>query len=320
MAFVDFSFLRNPFFIAYAVLYTVMAVLLVTVENYPLADILIVLVLVGILFPLVAHLLSRAARPFPLSVRPGGQEMWLLSLTIVAAAIYLTFGFNSADRLLAGFLGQSELHLLVGTALKKLVFFVAVPLILFAGIFKYSLRDFGLQFDGKAWRSHVPVLAGTAVMLMLFQYFVGAEARPLREGEFTPSQLVVGMPIVFLWLALEVGLVEEFFFRALIQSRLSAYFRSETAGIVLACLIFGLAHAPGLYLRGAEGISPTGGSPSLLLSIGYSVVTLSVAGFFLGIIWSRTRNLLLVVFIHAAGDLLPNFAKLAGTLGIIKLG
>jgi membrane protease YdiL (CAAX protease family) len=118
------------------------------------------------------------------------------------------------------------------------------------------------------------------------------------------------LPISFLWLLIEVGLVEEFFFRAFIQSRLAAFFRSEVTGIVLSCLIFGLAHAPGLVLRGAGIISPVGESPSILLGVGYSIVILSVTGFGLGIVWARTRNLLVLMVIHAAGDLLPNFGEL----------
>jgi len=39
--------------------------------------------------------------------------------------------------------------------------------------------------------------------------------------------------LVYLWLVVEVGLVEEFFFRALLQSRLSVFLRSEVSGIVL---------------------------------------------------------------------------------------
>jgi membrane protease YdiL (CAAX protease family) len=74
---------------------------------------------------------------------------------------------------------------------------------------------------------------------------------------------------------------------------------------LLSGLIFGLTHVPGLYLRGAgsEGITEQ-------LPIGfwlcYCIVNMSAAGIFLGIIWSRTRNLLLVMALHAMVDLLPN--------------
>ncbi len=54
----------------------------------------------------------------------------------------------------------------------------------------------------------------------------------------------------------------------------------------------------------------------MLAAVCFSVATLSVTGFFLGLIWARTKNLLLLVMIHAAGDLLPNFAELARVLGL----
>jgi membrane protease YdiL (CAAX protease family) len=57
--------------------------------------------------------------------------------------------------------------------------------------------------------------------------------------------LLIGLPLCFIWLFVEAGLVEEFFFRALIQSHLAAAFKSEVSGTVLMSLIFGLAHAPG---------------------------------------------------------------------------
>jgi membrane protease YdiL (CAAX protease family) len=42
------------------------------------------------------------------------------------------------------------------------------------------------------------------------------------------------------------------------------------------------------------------------MAVGYSIVVTSVAGFFLGVLWARTRNFAVVVVVHAAADLLPN--------------
>ncbi len=36
----------------------------------------------------------------------------------------------------------------------------------------------------------------------------------------------------------------------------------------------------------------------------------------LGNVWARTRNLVAVMFIHAATDLLPNFKQFVSTWGI----
>jgi len=135
-----------------------------------------------------------------------------------------------------------------------------------------------------------------------------------EAGGFAPWKLAVGIPLVFAFLLIEVGLVEEFFFRTLLQSRLSAWLKSEVGGVVTAALLFGLVHAPGLYFRPAATQEGVGPHPSLLTAVGYSVVITSVAGLFLCVLWSRTRNLLLVMVVHAAGDLVPNLAPMIRNL------
>jgi membrane protease YdiL (CAAX protease family) len=52
------------------------------------------------------------------------------------------------------------------------------------------------------------------------------------------------------------------------------------------------------------------------MSIGYSVLVLSVAGFFLSTIWAKTRNLWLVIAIHAFVDLLPGLTEFVQTWNI----
>jgi membrane protease YdiL (CAAX protease family) len=97
-------------------------------------------------------------------------------------------------------------------------------------------------------KSHAPLVLIMSAVLIAFQFFVGSAAAPVRTGELTSRQLLIGLPLCFIWLTLEVGLVEEFFFRALLQARLAAYFRSEVTGVVLMSLIFGFAHVPGFVL------------------------------------------------------------------------
>ena len=122
---------------------------------------------------------------------------------------------------------------------------------------------------------------------------------------FSFQQLALGLPLCFLWLFIEAGLVEEFFYRVILQSRMTILLKSSAGGIVITALIFGLSHAPGLYLRGAESEGVDERLPFLFWSA-YTIAYMSVAGIFLGIIWQRTRNLWLVMAIHAMLDLLPN--------------
>jgi membrane protease YdiL (CAAX protease family) len=310
------SFLKNRVFVAYAVLYVLSVILLVSTEQFPVGEVLLILGICGVGMTYLSSVLTKRAKPFFLSLHPDGQEILLLLVYVAAMSVFLAFGFGGPGSVLARLFGQSELGQLVTTTVSKLMFFVLAPAIIFGLVFNYSVRDFGVQFERSAWKSHIPVLAGMGIFLVLFQFFLGEDAAPVRQGKFSAVQLLAGMPLVYLWLVVEVGLVEEFFFRSLLQSRLSLFLRSEMSGIVLASLIFGLAHAPGIYLRGAETLTATGGSPSLVGTIGYSVAMLSVTGFFLGLIWARTKNLLLVALIHAAGDLLPNFSEMARIFGL----
>lgn len=145
------------------------------------------------------------------------------------------------------------------------------------------------------------------------QAAIGAGAQPVLRGDFSAAQLAVALPLSFVWLALEAGLVEEFFFRVLLQSRIKAWCGSSAGAVGLSALWFGLAHVPGLALRGGGEIEGLGAAPSLILTTAYAIATLSLAGVFLGILWDRSRNVWLIVAVHAAIDLLPNTPELIHT-------
>jgi len=48
-------------------------------------------------------------------------------------------------------------------------------------------------------------------------------------------------------------------------------------------------------------------------AIAYSIAVVSPAGLFFGVLWWRTRSLVLVVLLHAWMDLLPNLADFTRT-------
>ncbi|HEV7233006.1 MAG TPA: hypothetical protein VGN36_02090, partial [Sphingorhabdus sp.] len=65
---------------------------------------------------------------------------------------------------------------------------------------------------------------------------------------------------------------------------------------------------PGLYLRGGPGVD--GWSTDPIQVAAFTIATLSPLSVMLGVLWQRTRSLLLVVLIHGAIDALPNTAEL----------
>lgn len=303
--------LFNPAVVLSGSLYVAAALALWLHKSLAIGDALVVLVLFGVAFPAVAWFATRHAKPLDVASPSNSRELWLALGLVVALAIYLINGPQLVDQLLPrAWRDSARIHFFVVMA-KKLSVFVAVPFVLYRFFFGRHLRDFGIQIEGlrAITRSHLPVILAVGGGLILFQYFLGRAAAPLREGKFTAHQLLVGLPLCFVWLSVEVGLVEEFFFRAVVQSRFAAWLKSEVGGVALMSIVFGLAHAPGMIFRHAGEMEGLGANPSALDAIAYSIVTLAVSGILFGVLWARTKNLAALICIHAAGDLLPNFSE-----------
>jgi membrane protease YdiL (CAAX protease family) len=283
--------------------------------TWPLEEALAILVLMGGLFPLLAWLLLRRATPLPASVaRVGASEWGVLAALVLMVTAWLAVGRGPVDALLAG---ASPAARQVGELAGKLLVFVAIPWFVMTRIFGRRAADFGL--GRSAWvalngRHGVAALV-LGLGLIGFQWFVGAGAAPIRDGAFDGIQLAIGLPLSFLWLVLEVGLVEEFFFRGLLQQRFAAGLGSELAGGVAAAVLFGLAHAPGYVLRSAAAVEALGRTPDVADAIAYSIAIASVAAILFGVIWGLTRNLWVGIIPHAAIDLLPNAPDLMRAFG-----
>lgn len=301
--------MKNPFFLSYVALYGVLVLVLHTAEGFGLVLPLFVLLFFGVGLTGLAWAVTRRIAPPLLPVKQPVAECGLLAGYLLVMVAYLTWGVERLQNLF-----PTEPSKSVAIVAVKLALFVVFPLALFRWLWKYTPGDFlKLSTERSAF---LRVLLSVSLVLILFNLAFGQGLATIRAAGLGTWPLTVGIPLAYLWLIVEVGIVEEFFFRALIQSRLTALFQSEIAGVVLMSLIFGLAHAPGLYFRTGQTLEAVGPSPSPLMAIGYSVVVVSVTGFFLGILWSRTKNLALLALIHAAGDLVPNAAEILKAWGI----
>lgn len=125
-----------------------------------------------------------------------------------------------------------------------------------------------------------------AIAAFAVQALLGSQFKRLLGGDSTDTQRLLGGVLCFAWMSLEAGLVEEFFFRWFLQSRLAARLGSEVSGLFLGALVFGLAHAPGILLRGADAVEGLGDAPGLATTLAYVVVTQGVAGLVFGVLWS----------------------------------
>ena len=284
-------------------------------KTFDPADVISLLVIFGLFFPILAWITTLKAQPLVVTVRRSAAQMWLLLICLSGVIVFLVWGTAWSDALLPGSWISSDRVKFCIVLTRKLLVFVAIPFFLFRTLFGYRWRDFGLQLAGlrALATNHLPVVLALSTAILAFQYFVGNGAAPIRRGEFSPGQLALGLPLCFIWLLFEVGLVEEFFFRGIVQTQLATWFRSEVSGVALMALLFGLSHAPGFILRHAGLEDAIGANPSAADSIAYAIVVLSVSGILFGVVWARTKNLLAVMIIHAAADLLPNFAHFSKT-------
>jgi membrane protease YdiL (CAAX protease family) len=306
---------RNFILITGLLLYCGSFAILLGNKSFDPVGAIVVLIVFGLVLPLIAWITTRHAIPLSISIQSRAPELIVLVAYVIAMSLYLIGGPQWIDQHLPREWIQSQQIKFIIALAKKLFVFVAVPFAIFRVCFGYRLRDFGIQCEGLcALRgSHLLAVIVVGGAFLAFQYFVSGGGAALRREHFTAFQLFVGLPLCFIWLLFEVGLVEEFFFRALVQSHLAAAFKSETSGLVLMSLIFGLAHAPGFIFRHAGEVEGLGSHPSTLDAVAYSIVVLAVSGIVFGVIWARTKNLFALMLVHAAGDLLPNFGSFIRT-------
>ena len=268
--------------------------------------------IVGIGFSSIAWLLTKnLALPYhkPLIKKEG----WLLLALILWIVFYITYGGSLINNIFPRAWLSNPQSASIIIFVKKCLVFVLIPFTIYK-LSGFTLKDFGLRntevrFPGK---KTTLLFISLSIAALLFQYFLSNGSKPIRSGQFSMLQLLTGLPLCFVYLIFDAGLIEEFFFRGLVQSRLSLLLKSSVGGIVCTAVIFGLVHAPGLFFRGAESEGMEEQMP-FLFWLAYTIVNMSVAGVFLGIVYSKTKNLWLVIAIHAMIDLLPNFAEFVQT-------
>lgn len=153
-------------------------------------------------------------------------------------------------------------------------------------------------------------LVVVAVALGMAQALLGRGWQTLAALHPRATTLLWAAPLEFAWLVVDTAIPEELFFRVFLQTRLAAWSRSELVAVVVAAALFGLAHAPGLYLRGGAVAEELGRAPTVGWAISYSLTAIAPMGLVFGALWSRTRSFGFIVLAHAWFDLPPNLARL----------
>lgn len=263
-----------------------------------------VLAIFGLGLSGIAWSLTRGADAPRIAVaRPRIESGAVLVYLALYAVFFLGFGMTWARQVFPP--GPQQEGLVLALKLAVHVAMPALLLVLMGAKLGPSLQ-FGLT-GRRFWRTLL-VMGGIILALVCV---ITPSLKQISAIPPTFEIMVWALPLGYLWLTLEAGLAEEFLFRAVAQSRFTAWLDSAWAGVILTALIFGLAHAPGLFMRGGPGVD--GWSEDPLQVVAHTIAVLSPVGLLFGLIYARTKSLLLVVLLHGMVDVLPNLAEFVET-------
>lgn len=263
---------------------------------FPIAS----LIIFGLILSAIIWFLTRkmGAREVPVR-RPRKESFGLLAFLAIYAFLLIGLGLGTVREAVPQ--GPSQEMAVLAY---KLLIHIALPaaIILMMGGAVRPLFDVGTARNG-FW----PALIILSALMFGLLAVVSPSLDQIGALDLTPAAVLLWVLLSWVWNSFEAGLCEEFLFRACLQSRLSAWMHSPVAGIVIASILFGLAHWPGLYLRGGPGVD--GWSTDPVQVAAFTIATLSPLSVALGLLWARSRSLLLVVLVHGAIDALPHAAE-----------
>ncbi|TXC73226.1 CPBP family intramembrane metalloprotease [Sphingorhabdus soli] len=259
----------------------------------------------GLLTALAVWLTRRTAAPTVPVRRPIRESLVLLAYLAVYAVLFLGPVMSWLRSAIPPGPGQ-ELAVIAF----KLAIHLVIPILLLRAA-KASLE--GTTDPGLSRKGVVATLVVFGAILVGLQTLVSPSLRQIAALDLSPFAVGAWILGAWAWISIEAGLCEEFFYRVLLQSRLGAWFGSAPLAIATTAIVFALAHAPGLYLRGGPGVE--GWSQNPVEVAAYTIATLSPIAIMFGTLWHRTRSLVLVVMLHGAVDALPATARFATIWG-----
>ncbi len=182
------------------------------------------------------------------------------------------------------------------------VFFLFILPIVFIGSYGIMRHVSGPDLGGLAVRAREPWRwAGLgAVIAYLAMVFAPWASHPPDLGRVPASYALL---VVLALSVVGTSLLEEVFFRAMLQTRLEMRF-GRWPGIVLAALCYGVT-----------GIVAKSYPENLWVALGLAISVQGVAGLMYGYLWSRYRNIWLNFLLHTCATtlaLIPLTESLAG--------
>lgn len=182
--------------------------------------------------------------------------------------------------------------------LVKVALFLLVPLFVLRA---YSSRVRWSGTAGRPERLWRPAGAvrwwAPLVAVAVFGYL--AVASPLAPPQEETDDVGLAFLVVAALLTfLTANVLEELFYRVLLQTRLEALL-GRWAAILLSALLFALLHLPSQIDGGDAGDLP--------VAIGVVIVYQGLFGIFAGYLWARHRNIWILIAAHTVVNTLPLF-------------
>lgn len=234
--------------------------------------------------------------------------------------------FKSLDKEIRWLIGYSIFYVFAGYLLGLVIRQYPYPIlgatqfvqdVWYSIVYKFILLlliPFFVYFVGWGYRSKDLLLriqptfrnVGAGLLFILLGFFLNAgHIRSIQQNFFlfedSTLRLMVGvmMPLFI------AALPEELFFRGYLQTRLEKKW-NRFSGILISTLLFTAWHLPTRYLlsNGVEG--QAGDWQGILLSTGLPVF---IIGLFFGMHWSRYRNIIFLILVHWAIDILPSVSS-----------
>ncbi len=236
---------------------------------------------------------------------PRKESLGLLAYVAIYALLLIGWGIGALKQAIAP--GQVQEIATLGFKLVIHVGLPAVVLLSLGGAVR-PLLTAGVK-DRRWWIAFV----GMSIILFGLLAVVTPALPEISALNLAFPAAIVSVLGAWLWMSLEAGLCEEFLFRAVLQTRLAAWFKSPVVAILLVSLVFALAHWPGLYFRGMP--ETDGFSTDPVQMAAFTIATLSPISILFGVMWQRTRSLVLVTLLHGAVNALPftaEFVKIWG--------
>lgn len=269
---------------------------------FPVASLIIFGIVLG---GIILFLTRKMDAPAPEARNPSRESIALLAYLVIYAILLVGIWLGSIKHSIPDGAAQD-----LAVLAYKLLIHVGLP----AGMILVAGGSVAWQFDtGIRRRGFWTTLTILSILMFALLSIVSPSLKEIGAFHFAPLVALAWVLGSWAWNSMEAGLCEEFLFRASLQSRLTLWFGSPVAAIALTSVLFALSHWPGLYLRGGPGVD--GWSTDPVQVAAFTIATLSPLSIALGLLWSRSRSLLLVVLVHGAIDALPNAAALIRSFG-----